>query len=423
MVHVAKEMARLDFHIPVLIGGATTSKAHTAVKIAPRYEHPAVHVLDASKAVVVCSSLLDEGNSQDYMEDVKEEYEEIREEHYQGLKERKYVSLEKARAKKLRWDWKDAKKYTPVKPQFLGTQIFDDYDLDHLIKYIDWKPFFDTWEIRGKYPNRTFPNIFKDKDVGTEAKKLYDDAVHMLKEIRVEGTFQCKGVAAFYRANSVGDDIHVMNEKGDVIEVLHGLRQQAEKDSAAAEDPYLCVSDFVAPKDSGVVDYVGMFAVACFGAEQLSKKYEDELDDYRSIMAKALADRLAEAFAEELHERVRIDLWGYCGDESMGAEDLHKIRYEGIRPAPGYPSQPDHLEKETMWRLMRAQEDTGIELTESLAMFPAAAVSGVYFAHPKSSYFAVGKICQDQVLDYAARKSKDVALLERWLGPNLAYDA
>merc|ERR1719383_1363990 len=270
MVHVAKEMARLDFHIPVLIGGATTSKAHTAVKIAPRYEYPAVHVLDASKAVVVCSSLLDEENCQDYIEDVKEEYEEIREEHYQGLKERKYVPLEKARSKKLRWDWRDAKKYTPVKPKFLGTRTFDDYDLDHLIKYIDWKPFFDTWEIRGKYPNRTFPNIFKDKDVGAEAKKLYDDAKHMLKEITVEGSFRCKGVAAFYRANAVGDDI-------------------------------------------------GMFAVACFGAEQLSKKYEDELDDYRSIMAKALADRLAEAFAEELHERVRVDMWGYCGEEDMGA--------------------------------------------------------------------------------------------------------
>jgi len=423
MVHVAKEMARLGFHIPVLIGGATTSKAHTAVKIAPRYEHPAVHVLDASKAVVVCSSLLDEDNSQDYMEDIKEEYEEIRDEHYQGLKERKYVPLEKARSKKLRWDWKDAQKYTPLRPKFLGTRIFDDYDLDHLIKYIDWKPFFDTWEIRGKYPNRTFPNIFKDKDVGEEAKKLYDDAKHMLKEIGVEGTFQCKGVVAFYRANSVGDDIQIYGGNGEVIETLHGLRQQAEKDSAAAEDPYLCVSDFVAPKESGVEDYVGMFAVACFGAEELSKKYEEELDDYRGIMAKALADRLAEAFAEELHERVRIDMWGYCGEESMGAADLHKIKYEGIRPAPGYPSQPDHLEKEAMWRLMKASEDTGIELTESLAMFPAAAVSGVYFAHPKSSYFAVGKICKDQIEDYAARKNKDVELLEKWLGPNLSYDA
>jgi len=423
MVHVAKEMARLGFHIPVLIGGATTSKAHTAVKIAPRYEHPAVHVLDASKAVVVCSSLLDEDNSQDYMEDIKEEYEEIRDEHYQGLKERKYVPLEKARSKKLRWDWKDAQKYTPLRPKFLGTRIFDDYDLDHLIKYIDWKPFFDTWEIRGKYPNRTFPNIFKDKDVGEEAKKLYDDAKHMLKEIGVEGTFQCKGVVGFYRANSVGDDIQIYGGNGEVIETLHGLRQQAEKDSAAAEDPYLCVSDFVAPKESGVEDYVGMFAVACFGAEELSKKYEEELDDYRGIMAKALADRLAEAFAEELHERVRIDMWGYCGEESMGAADLHKIKYEGIRPAPGYPSQPDHLEKEAMWRLMKASEDTGIELTESLAMFPAAAVSGVYFAHPKSSYFAVGKICKDQIEDYAARKNKDVELLEKWLGPNLSYDA
>merc|ERR1711990_1303819 len=373
MVHVAKEMSRLDFHIPVLIGGATTSKAHTAVKIAPRYNFPADHGLDASKDVVVCSSLLDEDNATDYHEDVKEEYEEIREEHYQGLKERKYVS----------------------------------------------------WENRGKYPNRTFPNIFKDKDVGEEAKKLYDDAKHMLKEIRVEGLFQCRGVAGFYKARSVGDDIHVDVEgsgAGSGV-VLHGLRQQAEKDSAAAEDPYLCVSDFIAPEESGVEDYVGMFAVACFGAEELSKRYEEELDDYRSIMAKALADRLAEAFAEELHERVRVDLWGYCGEEELGAEDLHKIKYEGIRPAPGYPSQPDHLEKEAMWSLLDASSAAGIELTESLAMHPAAAVSGIYFAHPKSSYFAVGKICRDQIEDYAARKKQDVALLERWLGPNLAYDA
>merc|ERR1712157_550912 len=271
---------------------------------------------------------------------------------------------EKARAKKLRWDWKDSAKYTPVCPKFLGTKAFDDYDIERLLAYIDWKPFFDTWEIRGKYPNRTFPNIFKDKDVGVEAKKLYDDAVNMLKEIRLERSFQCKGVVGFYRANSVGDDIHVLDANGDVV----------------------------APKDTGVDDYVGMFACACFGAKDLCKKYVEQLDDYRSIMAQALADRLAEAFAEELHERVRTDLWGYCGDESMGAEDLHKIKYEGIRPAPGYPSQPDHLEKEAMWRLMRASEDTGIELTESLAMFPAAAVSGIYFAHPKSSYFAVGKI-------------------------------
>jgi len=422
MVHVAKEMHRLNFNIPVLIGGATTSKAHTAVKIAPRYTFPAIHVLDASKAVVVCSSLLDQDNVEDYVDDIKEEYEEIREEHYQGLKERKYVTLEKARAKKLRWDWKDAKKYVPLRPKFLGTRVFDDYDLEHLVKYIDWKPFFDTWEIRGKYPNRNFPNIFKDKDVGEEAKKLYDDATQMLEEIRVEGLYRCKGIVGFYRCNSVGDDVQILDENGVVVETFHGLRQQAEKDSAANDDPYLCISDFVAPKDSGVEDYVGMFAVACFGAEELGKKYEDELDDYRSIMAKALADRLAEAFAEELHERVRIDLWGYCGDEAMDAEDLHRIKYEGIRPAPGYPSQPDHLEKEAMWRLMNAAEDSGICLTESLAMYPAAAVSGIYFAHPKSSYFAVGKICHDQIVDYATRKNKEVSLMEKWLGPNLAYD-
>lgn len=423
MVNVAKEMERLALNIPVLIGGATTSKAHTAVKIAPRYTHPAIHVLDASKAVVVCASLLDQDNMEDFVDDIKEEYCEIREEHYQGLKERKYLPIAKARVKKLRWDWKDAQKHTPTKPKFFGTQVYDDFDISHLMKYIDWKPFFDTWEIRGKYPNRTFPNIFKDKDVGEEAKKLYHDAQAMLKEIRAKKLFTCKGIVGFYRANSVGDDIYVLDQNGTHIESFHGLRQQAEKDSAAMDEPYLCVSDFVAPKDSGVEDFIGMFAVACFGAEELSKKYEEELDDYKSIMTKALADRLAEAFAEELHERVRKDLWGYSATEAMGAEDLHRIKYEGIRPAPGYPSQPDHLEKETMWRLMQADVETGICLTQSLAMNPAAAVSGLYFTHPKSSYFAVGKICEDQIQDYAQRKQKDVALLEKWLGPNLSYDA
>lgn len=391
------------------------------MKISPRYESPVVHVLDASKSVVVCANLLDQENKGDFQDDINEEYEEIREEHFRGLKERKYLAIDKARAKKMKWDWRDTKKYTPIMPKFFGQKVLNDVDIEDLLDYIDWKPFFDTWEIRGKYPNRTYPNIFKDKDVGEEAKKLHDDAVRMLTRVKQERLFNCKGVVAFYRANAVDDDIEVYDPNGTVIEKFYGLRQQAEKDSAAADDPYLCVSDFIAPKDSGVEDVIGMFACACFGAEELSKRYEDELDDYHSIMAKALADRLAEAFAEKLHEDVRKNYWGYS-DESLGAKEMHQIKYEGIRPAPGYPSQPDHLEKSTMWRLMNAGLTTGICLTESLAMHPAAAVSGLYFAHPKASYFAVGKVCKDQMTDYSTRKNKDLSVLEKWLGPNLAYD-
>ncbi|XP_071833315.1 methionine synthase-like [Apostichopus japonicus] len=424
MIHVAKEMQRLGLKVPLLIGGATTSKTHTAVKIAPRYECPAIHVLDASKSVVVCSQLMDKEQYDDFYEEVKEEYEEIRDEHYDSLKDRKYTPLVECRKRKFKIDWEGES--VPVVPKFVGTKVYKDYDLNRLLPYIDWKPFFDVWQLRGKYPNRGYPKIFNDKTVGEEAKKLFDEAQRMLKDVLNQKLFRATGIVGLYPACSVDDDIHVYKEdtvprQGEPDFVFYGLRQQAEKDAKA--DPYTCLSDFVAPKESGVRDYIGAFAVSAgFGVEDLCKGYEEKHDDYNSIMAKALADRLAEAFAEELHERVRKDFWGYDKDESLDANDLHRIRYEGIRPAPGYPSQPDHTEKLTMWNLMKVQEETGIELTESLAMHPAASVSGLYFAHPKSFYFAVGKITKDQVEDYAQRKKMAVPEVERWMGASLAYE-
>ncbi|KAJ8309214.1 hypothetical protein KUTeg_014088 [Tegillarca granosa] len=419
MIYVAKEMERIGMKIPLLIGGATTSKQHTAVKIAPRYSFPAVHVLDASKSVVVCSSLLNE-NYEDFVEEINEEYEEIREEHYDSLKDRKYLSLEKAQEKKLQINWTSDPK--PVAPSFLGAKKFENYDISKLIPYIDWKPFFDVWQLRGKYPNRGYPKIFKDKDVGAEAKKVFDDANKMLNKIVTDKLLQAHGSVAFYAANSVGDDIEVYDKNGDVIGILYGLRQQAEKD-AMDKSPYYCLSDFIAPKESGVQDYIGLFAVTTgHGVDKMCKEFEGQFDDYNVIMVKALADRLAEAFAEELHERVRKELWGYVNEETLDAQDLHKIKYQGIRPAPGYPSQPDHTEKETMWKLLEA-DSVGIKLTESLAMDPAASVSGLYFANPKSLYFATGKLSKDQITDYAKRKNMEVSVVERWLGSVLAYDA
>ncbi|XP_073912910.1 methionine synthase isoform X4 [Castor canadensis] len=424
MIFVAKEMERLAIKIPLLIGGATTSRTHTAVKIAPRYSAPVIHVLDASKSVVVCSQLLDENLKDEYFEEIMEEYEDIRQDHYDSLKERKYLTLSQARKNGFHIDW--LAEPHPVKPSFIGTRVFEDYDLQKLVDYIDWKPFFDVWQLRGKYPNRGFPKIFHDKTVGEEAKKVYNDAQNMLDVLISEKKLKARGVVGFWPAQSVQDDIHlyaedVVPQAAEPIATFYGLRQQAEKDSAST-DPYHCLSDFVAPLHSGVRDYLGLFAVACFGVEELSKAYEDDGDDYSSIMVKALGDRLAEAFAEELHERVRRELWAYCSSEQLDITDLRKLRYGGIRPAPGYPSQPDHTEKLTMWRLASVEQVTGIKLTESLAMAPASAVSGFYFSNLKSKYFAVGKISKDQVEDYALRKNMPVAEVERWLGPILGYD-
>ncbi|KAM9838048.1 methionine synthase [Aulostomus maculatus] len=426
MIYVAKEMERLGMTMPLLIGGATTSKTHTAVKIAPRYSSPVVHVLDASRSVIVCSQLLDGTVREEYFEDLKEEYEEIRQEHYDSLKDRHYLSLSQAREKALRVDWLSVP--TPVRPQFLGSHVFDCYNLHSLVDFIDWKPFFDVWQLRGKYPNRGYPRIFNDKTVGSEAQRVFDDAQRLLNQMIDNCSLKGRGLVGFWHAQSDDDDIHVYKDDVTIardtkpIATFHGLRQQVKKDSSSSE-PHLCVSDFVAPIDSGVSDYIGVFAVGIFGAETLSQQFQSQGDDYSSIMVKALADRLAEAFAEELHARVRKELWGYSADEALQASDLHRVRYQGIRPAAGYPSQPDHTEKMTMWSLAGIQEKIGVCLTESLAMTPAASVSGLYFSNPQASYFAVGKITKEQVEDYARRKEMSVKEVEKWLAPNLGYDS
>eukprot|EP00180_Rhodochaete_pulchella_P001423 Plantae.Rhodophyta-Rhodochaete_pulchella.ctg2237.p1 GENE.Plantae.Rhodophyta-Rhodochaete_pulchella.ctg2237~~Plantae.Rhodophyta-Rhodochaete_pulchella.ctg2237.p1 ORF type:complete len:1287 (+),score=278.61 Plantae.Rhodophyta-Rhodochaete_pulchella.ctg2237:62-3862(+) len=422
MVYVAQKLEKEGFKIPLLIGGATTSKMHTAVKIEPRYSAPSIHVLDASRSVTVVSSLLDASKKEDYCDDIAEEYEELREEHYAGLEERKYLSLVEAQKNSYKIDF-SAVPPAP-KPRILGVHKIERYPLEKLLPFIDWNPFFQTWQLRGKYPNRGYPKIFNDETVGAEAKKLFDEANEMLKELVASGKIVANGVAAFYPANSVGDDIHIYSDDENrcldtKIAVLHTLRQQAEKES---DDPYLAMSDFIAPLSSGVKDYVGMFAVtAGIGTEELIKSYKEALDDYRMIMCEALADRLAEAFAEALHLEVRRDYWGYAAEEELSNEDLLKIRYDGIRPAPGYPSQPDHREKNTMWDLMKAEE-VGISLTDSCAMWPAASVSGLIFAHKQSKYFAVGKIMKDQVENYGARRGDTPEATEKWLRPILSYD-
>jgi len=418
MVHVAKEMQRQGLVAPLLIGGATTSRTHTAVKITPYYNAPVVHVLDASRSVVVASSLLDPAKRTEYMDEIKELYDELREEHYESLQERRFLTLEQARKNKLQIDWVNQ---PPVAaPTLMGEMVFEDYPLTKLISRIDWNPFFAVWQLKGKYPNRGYPKIFNDETVGEEAKKLFDAAQDLLKRIVEEKLFVAKGLIGFYPANSSGDDIELYEneDRTTVKAVFHGLRQQAEKEKHGA---YMCISDFIAPKQTGIKDYIGQFAVAVFGAEAMVKKYEETFDDYNSIMTKALADRLAEAFAEVLHEEVRKDYWGYSSSEHFDTDDLLKIKYQGIRPAPGYPSQPDHDEKLVMWELADIESRTGIGLTETLSMTPAAAVSGLYFAHEESQYFAVGKIAKDQVEDYARRTNKSVEQIERNLGTIVGY--
>ncbi|KAJ3357347.1 hypothetical protein GGF32_001089 [Allomyces javanicus] len=419
MIHVAKEMQRRGMKIPLLIGGATTSKMHTAVKIAPRYSAPAIHVLDASKAVVVVSGLLDERQRDDFIDDIEDEYQELREDHYESLRDKKYLSLAAARARRPDIDWV---LHPPVRPNLIGIKAFDDYDLTSVVGKIDWNPFFQTWQLRGRYPNRGFPKIFLDEHVGAEAKRLFDDASRMLEDILTKKLLRGTAVVGIWPANAVGDDIEVYGDEARTTPpraIFHGLRQQADKD---AEAHHMSLSDFIAPRDRGIPDYVGGFAVGVFGAEELCAKYEKDHDDYGSIMAKALADRLAEALAEDLHERVRRDLWGYAPNETLTSEDLLAVRYTGIRPAPGYPSQPDHTEKTTLWNLLDAEKHSGVQLTESLAMWPASAVSGLYFAHPQAKYFAVGKIGKDQVVDYAQRKRMPLVEVEKWLSPILNYD-
>lgn len=444
MIHVAREMQRRNLRIPLLIGGATTSKRHTAVKIAPRYKYPVVHCLDASKSVVVSSKLLDSKLVDDFMEDINEDYAELREDYYDSLVEKKYLSYAECKKRKLNLEFNDK---TIVKPDFLGVHEMQEYDLNILVNYIDWKPFFDVWQLRGKYPNRGFPKIFNDPDVGATAREVFDEAQKMLEKVIKEKLLTAKGILGIFPCNSVNDeDIEVYDSKGNTIAVFHGLRQQAQKDSHD-DSPYTSICDLIAPKESGFLDYIGLFAVSVFGCEAMCEEFAKQHDTYSGeflwvfflisyyfyspfflsfastdTMIKGLADRLAEAFAEELHERVRKVYWGYDKDEQLDSSDLHRIRYQGIRPAPGYPSQPDHTEKEIMWSLLDITNKTGIVLTETYAMLPASSVSGLYFAHPKCQYFALGKIGKDQIASYCTRKNMDMRDVERWLSQSLGYE-
>ncbi len=409
MVHIAAELQRQNLDIPLLIGGATTSKAHTAVKIDPKCASAVIHVNDASRAVGVVSTLLSE-KSASYRADLKNEYADFREKFLERQVEKEYLPLKDVRAQKFQVEWKPAEIFTP---RNLGVQVIKDQDLSELLEFIDWSPFFRSWELHGK-----FPDILTDEVVGAEATALFHDAQEMLKQIIDKKLLKAKGVLGIFKANSVNDDdIEVCDEDGEPISVFHTLRQQLKR-SAGKE--YYALADFVAPKTSGIQDYVGCFAVSTgFGTDELVQMYKDEHDDYNAIMTKALSDRLAEAFAEFLHHKVRTEIWGYAADEDLQNEDLIAEKYRGIRPAPGYPACPDHLEKITIWKLLNVKENIGLELTESLAMFPTAAVSGYYFANSKAKYFGVGKITEEQLADYARRKNVDIEFARKWLRPNL----
>ncbi|MFN8286945.1 MAG: methionine synthase [Chitinophagales bacterium] len=410
MVHVAAEMQRLGFDKPLLIGGATTSKIHTAVKIAPVYNGPVVHVLDASKSVAVSSALLSAEQKPAFVKTVGEEYNEMRESHARRRADVELVSLEEARANKLKIDWS---KEQIVKPNFIGVKVFNDYSIEELAQYIDWSPFFSTWEMSGIYPR-----IFESEKYGKEAKRTFDDAQELLKQMIAEKWITAKAVIGLFPANSDNESIEVCNEKGKQLVTFNQMRQQVKKSG----QPNLCLTDFVAPKESGVQDYIGAFAVtAGIGIEKWIEKFEKDHDDYHSIMLKALADRLAEAFAERMHERVRKEFWGYAANEQFSNDELIHENYQGIRPAPGYPACPDHTEKPVIWQLLDVEKNTGITLTESNAMYPAASVSGFYFASPHSKYFGVGKIGKDQVEHLAKAKGLSFQQMERWLGPNLGY--
>jgi len=410
MVFVAKELEREDLHIPLLIGGATTSKVHTAVKVEGHYNSPTVHVLDASRSVPVVGKLLGE-HKVGFVQEIKADYQKMRDQHAKRTAKKEYLSIVDARKNKLKIDFK---KIQPVTPKQLGVQAFEEYDLKEISTFIDWSPFFRTWELAGKYPA-----ILEDEVVGEESKKLFADAQQMLNQIIDEKWLTAKGVIGLWEANTVNDDVVEVYDKGEKIGAFHHLRQQAKK---AAGIPSKSLADFVAPKELGVKDYVGGFAVTTgLGIDAHIARFEADHDDYNSILLKALADRLAEAFAELMHHKVRTELWGYVKEESLDNEALIKESYQGIRPAPGYPACPDHTLKRELFRLLDATKNTDIELTDSLAMFPTAAVSGFYFGNSQSKYFGLGKIAKDQIEGYAKAKSITVEEAEKWLGPNLSY--
>ena len=415
MVHVAKEMQRLGYTQPLLIGGATTSPAHTAVKIDPQYLGAVIYVKDASRSVGVCQQLVTKSTREAYIANIKAEHEKRREQHRNKSVKTPQLSLTQARARRLKIDWGA---YTPPVPSFLGRRSFDDYPLDELLPYIDWMPFFNAWEFAGK-----FPDILQDPVVGEAASSLYADATRMLEQVIEEKWLRARAVVGFFPANSSGDDditIFTDDDRQFPHLRLHHLRQQKSKPQ---NQPQSCLADFVAPMGCGRADYIGAFAVtAGIGIDEHTARFEAAHDDYSSIMLKALADRLAEALAERMHERVRRELWGYAPSEHLDGAGLIREQYQGIRPAPGYPACPEHSEKATLWRLLDPESNAGIRLTESFAMFPTAAVSGFYFSHPEARYFGVGQIDRDQVASYAHRKGWSLAEAERWLAPNLGYD-
>ncbi|CAM0556213.1 Methionine synthase [Vreelandella titanicae] len=415
MVHVAKEMQRRGMDLPLLIGGATTSKAHTAVKIEPQYEHPVIYVTDASRAVGVAGKLLTPALKTPYVAEIREEYEKVRERNAKRRPKAADLDYTQARKRRFRTDWNN---HTPAEPNMLGLKTFDDYDLEELIERIDWTPFFMSWQLAGKYPK-----ILDDKVVGEAARNLFEDAKVMLRKLVDEKRVQARGVIGLWPANSVDDDVievYADESRSEVVERLFHIRQQTTK---GRDGICYSLADFIAPKESGKADWIGGFAVTTgHGVDELTKAYEAAGDDYNAIMVQALTDRLAEAFAERMHERVRKEFWGYVPEETLDNDALIAEKYQGIRPAPGYPACPDHTEKATLFRLLDATENTGLALTENFAMWPAAAVSGWYFAHPQSKYFSTGKITRDQVEAIAARKQMPLEEMERWLSPVLSYD-
>ncbi|MGK0385693.1 MAG: 5-methyltetrahydrofolate--homocysteine methyltransferase, partial [Patiriisocius sp.] len=425
MVFLAKEMQRQDFEVPLLIGGATTSKAHTAVKIDPQYKHAVVHVNDASRAVTVVGNLLQKEKKVSYKRELKADYAVFRDNFLGRQRTKEYLTIKGARNNKFNIDWSLYEAPEIVKPKYLGVQKIEDFDLELLRDFIDWSPFFRSWDLHGK-----FPQILEDDVVGEQASTLFEDAKALLDIIISEKLLQAKAVFGLFEANTINDDDIQINlkkaggvcsnsvEKSNKNFIFRTLRQQSKK---AAGRPNIALADFIAPAATGIQDYMGCFCVSTgFGTKELAEKYEAQLDDYNSIMVKALADRLAEAFAEYLHKEVRAKHWGYAAQENLTNDDLIKESYKGIRPAPGYPACPDHLEKETIWEVLKVKESIGVELTESLAMWPAASVSGYYFGNPEARYFGLGKIKEDQVSDFAKRKGISEKKAMKWLAPNSA---
>ncbi|MEO5776834.1 MAG: methionine synthase [Flavobacterium sp.] len=409
MVYLAKEMDKLNIKIPIMIGGATTSRAHTAVKIAPEYKETVVHVNDASRAVTVASNLLQTETKGSYVKAIREEYDKLRDGYLNRSRDKNYLSIEDARKNKKQLDWDN---FTPIKPNFIGTKTVE-VQLSELVDFIDWTPFFSSWELYGKYPA-----ILTDEVVGEQATVLFADAQEMLSQIVSEKWLTAKGILGIFPANTVNDDdIELTTDNRQPITFLT-LRQQSQKTAGA---PNIALADFIAPKDSGKQDYIGCFCVTTgFGVDEKATEFEKQLDDYNSILVKALGDRLAEAFAEYLHLKVRKEIWGHASDENLSNQDLIDEEYKGIRPAPGYPACPDHLEKPTIWKLLNVENEIGVTLTESMAMWPASSVSGYYFANPESKYFGLGKIKEDQVINYAKRRGISTETATKWLNPNIA---